>query len=91
MRGRCRARLSRYDLRALRTRGIDATLSGLSRTLGVCIVRMFQDGTVEGLFNGHFPGVQKSDHLKTLFAINSVPTGAAAISASEGTEISGRR
>ncbi|UVC19301.1 transporter substrate-binding domain-containing protein [Mesorhizobium onobrychidis] len=59
--------------------------------LAYALYGMFQDGTIEGLFNGHFPGVQKSDHLKTLFAINSIPTGAAAISASEDTEISGRR
>ncbi len=36
---------------------------------------MFEDGTVERLFTGHFPGAQKSQHLATLFRINSIPAG----------------
>lgn len=36
---------------------------------------MFEDGTVERLFSGHFPGTQKSQHLATLFRINSIPAG----------------
>ncbi|MBY5898039.1 transporter substrate-binding domain-containing protein [Rhizobium leguminosarum] len=36
---------------------------------------MFQDGTMERLFEGHFPGSRKSQYLDVLFAINSIPAG----------------
>ncbi|MBY3158033.1 transporter substrate-binding domain-containing protein [Rhizobium laguerreae] len=37
---------------------------------------MFEDGTIERFFKGHFPdNTQKSQYLSTLFAINSIPAG----------------
>ncbi|TCR87908.1 hypothetical protein [Rhizobium sp. BK376] len=37
---------------------------------------MFEDGTIERLFKGHFPDeTQKSQYLTILFAINSIPAG----------------
>ncbi|MXN66399.1 transporter substrate-binding domain-containing protein [Stappia sp. GBMRC 2046] len=41
----------------------------------IALYSMFQDGTVDRLFNGHFPKAKKSPHLSTLFRINSIPTG----------------
>lgn len=36
---------------------------------------MFSDGTVDRLYAGHFPGIEKSLHLGTLFRINNIPPG----------------
>lgn len=39
------------------------------------LYEMFVDGTIERLFAGHFPNGQKSEPLKTLFQINTIPRG----------------
>lgn len=39
---------------------------------------MFEDETVERLFRGHFPDVEASDYLQTLFRINRIPRGSGA-------------
>ncbi len=43
--------------------------------LTLALYEMFGDGTIERLFAGHFPGAKKSQHLSTLFRINSIPEG----------------
>ncbi|WP_457579398.1 transporter substrate-binding domain-containing protein [Ensifer adhaerens] len=43
--------------------------------LTLALYGMFEDGTVERLFTGHFPETQKSPFLGTLFRINRIPTG----------------
>ncbi|NRP74953.1 hypothetical protein ILFOPFJJ_05876 [Ensifer psoraleae] len=43
--------------------------------ISLALYGMFEDGTVERLFTGHFPGTQKSQYLGTLFRINSIPAG----------------
>ncbi|MBY5560803.1 substrate-binding periplasmic protein [Rhizobium leguminosarum] len=39
------------------------------------LYEMFVDGTIERLFAGHFPNSRKSDPLKVLFQINTIPRG----------------
>ncbi|MCO5963710.1 transporter substrate-binding domain-containing protein [Sinorhizobium meliloti] len=43
--------------------------------LTLALYGMFEDGTVERFFAGHFPEKKKSQHLSTLFRINSIPEG----------------
>lgn len=44
------------------------------RKFEYALYEMFADGTVERLFTGHF-GSGKSEYLRTLFQINSIPRG----------------
>ncbi|WP_105386391.1 substrate-binding periplasmic protein [Neorhizobium alkalisoli] len=46
--------------------------------LTLALYEMFEDGTIERLFAGHFPRTKKSQHLSTLLRINRIPAGAAA-------------
>ena len=47
----------------------------LPEHFSAAIYSMFADGTVEQLFNGRFRGNRPSEALRTLFMINSIPTG----------------
>ncbi|MCA1408516.1 transporter substrate-binding domain-containing protein [Ensifer sp. IC3342] len=49
--------------------------SDFPERLTLALYGMFEDGTVERLFTGHFPETQKSHFLGTLFRINSIPAG----------------
>jgi len=51
------------------------THPGLPEKIDIALYSMFQDGTIERLFAGHFPDTQMSDFLNTLFRINSIPAG----------------
>lgn len=46
---------------------------------------MFQDQTIERLFNGHFPDAKKSQFLETLMRINRIPAGSGTSNASPNT------
>lgn len=41
----------------------------------LALYEMYTDGTIDRLFAGHFPGIEKSPFLSTLFQINSIPMG----------------
>jgi hypothetical protein len=47
----------------------------LPKLITLALYGMFEDGTVERLFAGHFPDTKKSQFLSTLFRINSIPAG----------------
>jgi ABC-type amino acid transport substrate-binding protein len=47
----------------------------LPERIALALYGMFEDGTVERLFAGHFPDTEKSQFLSTLFRINSIPSG----------------
>ena len=51
------------------------THPGLPEKIDLALYSMFQDGTIERLFAGHFPDTKMSDFLNTLFRINSIPAG----------------
>ena len=53
------------------------THPGLPEKVDLALYSMFQDGTIERLFAGHFPDTKMSDFLNTLFRINSIPAGTA--------------
>jgi len=47
--------------------------SRLPERITHALYSMFQDGTVQRLYAGHFPGKQASQDLSTLFRINAIP------------------
>lgn len=56
---------------------------GLPEKIDLALYSMFQDGTIERLFAGHFPDTKMSDFLNTLFRINSIPAGTILVEGSE--------
>lgn len=56
---------------------------GLPEKIDLALYSMFQDGTIERLFAGHFPDTQMSDFLNTLFRINSIPAGTIVVESAE--------
>lgn len=53
-----------------------ASIASLPEEITFALYGMFEDGTIERLFTGHFPETLMSGYLSTLFRINSIPAGA---------------